>query len=392
MIDIDSLRADTPGCDRYIHLNNAGAGLMPRPVLNAIKTYLDLESEIGGYEAADLKAKEINEFYSEGAALFNCKPDNVAFTTNATDAYSRALSSVLFKKGDSILTSVNDYISNQIAFISLANRFGIRISRVPNLENGMIDLDAAFGLIREQKPKLVAISHVPTNSGVIQPVREIGKICRESEVLYLVDACQSMGQLNVDFSDIGCDFMSGTMRKFMRGPRGAGILLVSDRALDKGCEPLFIDMRGASWTSDNNYESLDSAKRFEDWEFGYGLMMGSIEAIKYIRKIGIDRIEKQARFLADHTRDRIRKLDNIRIIDDGDNLCGILTLHNPNWDMKDLQKLLRDHHINHSISLREYGVIHYKAKNVEWALRISPHYYNTVEEIDKFINVLEHLQ
>jgi selenocysteine lyase/cysteine desulfurase len=206
-IDVAQLWAETPGCASRIHFNNAGSSL-PSPVLEAEIEHLRLEAEIGGYEAADLCAEAIDGFYTATAELLGCRPENVAFATNATDAISRALSSIPFEPNDVILTTRDDYVSNQIAFLSLRKRFGVEMVHAPAVAEGGVDVDAMARLMRERRPRVVVATHIPTSSGLVQPVAEIGRHCRELELLYLVDACQSVGQLQLDVETIGCDFLS----------------------------------------------------------------------------------------------------------------------------------------------------------------------------------------
>jgi len=243
-MDIIEIRKDTSGCADKIFLNSAGSSLPPKIVTEKMIDYLQYEERIGGYDAAKFKADEINKFYIEAAKLLNCKPANIAFAYNATDAYARALSAIPFKNVDYILTTNDDYISNQIAFLSLQKRFGVQLLRANNLANGDIDLVHFEELIKKHKPVLVAVTHVPTNSGLVQNAEEIGKICNKYDTWYLLDACQSVGQMIVDVEKIGCDFLSATGRKFLRGPRGTGFLYISDEVLMSGLAPLFIDMRG----------------------------------------------------------------------------------------------------------------------------------------------------
>ena len=322
-LPISKLRQETPGCANRIHLNNAGAGLMPLPVIDAIKEYIDLEANIGGYEAAAQEAIAINGFYTSTAKLLNTKPENIAFTTNATDSYNKALSTISFKEGDIILTTRQDYASNQIAFLLLKKRFDIEIIRAENTQEGPVDLNSIESLINKHNPKLVAVTHVPTNTGLIQPVEAIGEICAKEEILYLVDACQSVGQLNVDLEKLCCDFLSVTMRKFMRGPRGAGFLYVSDRILQSDMEAFFTDMRGGTWTEANAYSISTTARRFELWERAYALMLGSKAACDYALEVGLDKIEQRVKYLAAIARKRLAEIPGIRILDHGTNLCGI---------------------------------------------------------------------
>ncbi len=385
--ELNRLRAETPGCGERIHLNNASAGLMPAPVLRAITEHLELESRIGGYEAADARATAIEETYAAVATLLGCAPRNVALVENATVAFQQALSSIPFQRGDVILTSVNDYISNQLMFLSLGKRFGVEVVRAPEAPAGGVDVDALARLVRERRPRLVSLTHVPTNSGLVQPVEAVGRVCREYGVWYLVDACQSAGQLSLDVSVIGCDFLSATSRKFLRGPRGAGFLFASDRALAAGLEPLFVDMRGAHWQEADRYETDPTAKRFENWEFAYALVLGTGAAARYALAVGIERIAQRTTALASQLREQLTAA-GLRVLDRGTARCGIVTVAIPDHDAESFHSELQRRGINTSISRREYAVIDFAQKGVEWALRLSPHYYNTEDEIHSAVAAL----
>jgi selenocysteine lyase/cysteine desulfurase len=372
-----------------IHFNNAGAGLMPQPVVDAMTNYLRVEVELGGYEAAAAHRSEIEDFYAATSTLLGCEPRNVAFTTSATDAYARALSAIPFERGDVILTTRNDYISNQIAFLSLRKRFGVEVVHAPDVEEGGVDVDALVRLMRERQPRLVAVTHIPTNSGLVQPVAEIGACCRERDLLYLVDACQSAGQLPLDVEEIGCDFLSATSRKFLRGPRGGGLLYVSDLALAAGYEPLFLDMRGARWTGFEEYESLETARRFEDWEFSYATVVGAATAIRYALAIGLDQIAERAKALGASLRKALAAVDGVRVLDRGRELCAIVTIDAPAAD--DLHDELERRGINTSVSELQHARYDFADKRVDAALRLSPHYYNTEAEIDEVVAAIGEL-
>jgi selenocysteine lyase/cysteine desulfurase len=390
--EILSLRNDTAGCAHVIHLNNAGASLMPKAVTQAILDHIKLEESIGGYEASALKINEIKEFYAQAGKLLNCKASSIAFTASATDSYTRALSSIPFKPGDVILTSNDDFISNQIQFISCQKRFGIRIERVKNADHGGVDLDDLDHKLKTLHPRLLAITHIPTNSGLIQPVNEIGKIAsRYSDTYYLLDACQSIGQMKLDIEDLKCDFLSVTGRKFLRGPRGTGFLYVSDKVLAHGLEPLFIDMRGAEWIDKNSYTAREGAIRFEDWEFAYALVLATRNAIEYCLAIGEDKIWQRVKALSDYTRKELSALDRVRVLDKGPEVGGLVTFTLPGGDPVYLTQQLLKKKINVVPSYRGFAVIDFDEKNVAWALRASPHYFNTMDEIDQFIEAVKEL-
>jgi selenocysteine lyase/cysteine desulfurase len=390
-LDVERLRAETPGCAERIHFNNAGAGLMPSPVLETMLDHLRIEADVGGYEAAEGRADDIADFYAATAEMLGCRGANVAFATSATDAFSRALSAVAFEAGDAILTTRDDYISNQIAFLSLRKRFGLDIVHAPALPEGGVDVDAMAALMRALRPRIVVATHIPTNSGLVQPVEQIGRHCRDVDLLYLVDACQSVGQYRLDVETIGCDFLSATCRKFLRGPRGTGFLYVSDRALAAGYEPLFIDMRGARWLEPDFYEPVAAAARFEDWEFPYAALLGAAAAVRYALSVGIDSIAERTPALGAVLREGLSATDGIRVLDRGRDRCAIVTFTVSGWEPMRFKQALDARRINSSLSFREFALYDFTDKGVDWCVRLSPHYYNTEHEVEHVLAAVKEL-
>ncbi|HEX5474117.1 MAG TPA: aminotransferase class V-fold PLP-dependent enzyme [Vicinamibacterales bacterium] len=390
-MDLERLRADTPGCAERIHLNNAGASLMPEPVIRAIQDHIALEARIGGYEAAEARAPAIADAYRSVAALVGARPENIAFTGSATASYVQALSAIPFQSGDVMLTSQNDYASNQIQLLSLQRRLGIRVLRAPDHKEGGVDVDAMRDAVHRHRPRLVSVTHVPTNSGLVQDVASIGAICRDAGVIYLVDACQSVGQMTVDVQTIQCDFLSATSRKFLRGPRGSGFLYVSDRVLEDGLEPLFIDMRGADWVEADRYRPAAGARRFETWEFAWALVLGTGEAARYAQAIGLEAIRARARALAGRLRDGLAAIRGVRVRDRGRELCAIVSASIDGRDPSDLANALRARGINTNAQGRTSAVLDFAAKGIAATLRMAPHYFNTEAEIDRALAAIEDL-
>lgn len=389
--EVQRFREETPGVAHRIHMNNAGAGLMPRPVLRAITEHLELESRIGGYEAAEAASDDIARAYTATAALLGAEDRNLAFVENATAAFAQALSTIPFEAGDTILTTQDDYISNQLAFLSMTKRLGVRVVRAPALPEGGVNPDAMASLMDTHRPKLVSVTHVPTGSGLVQAIEPIGAACRSREIPYLVDACQSLGQLPLDVETIGCDFLTATCRKFLRGPRGAGMLYVADRVLESPLHPLFIDMRGAEWTAPDAYEISKSAGRFENWEFAYALVVGAGRATEYAAAIGIDRIAERNGHLVTRLRAGLEAIDGVRVLDRGRNRSAIVTAHVRGWNPERLKTACAARDINVDISWRSYSVIDFGEKGVDWALRLSPHYYCTEQEIETVLGAMTEL-
>lgn len=381
-------RADTPASDHLIHLNNAGAALQPRPVRDAVEAHLQLEEAVGGYEAADAQKTAIGASYLAVAQVIGAHSRNIALLQSSTVAFAQAISAFDLKPGDLLLTSRSDYASNQIMYLSLAQRRGVEIVRAPDAPEGGIDPEEVRSIVAHRRPNLVALTWVPTNSGLVQPAEAVGEICRQAEVPYLVDACQAVGQMPIDVERLGCDFLAATARKFLRGPRGMGFLFISDRLLESGSHPLLVDMHGASWTDVDTFSLTPDARRFEYWEFSPALVLGLGAAARYAVEVGLEVARDRGRDLARYARDRLSELPGARVLDRGPELCAIATAAVRGRKAEDLKLALRARRINTSSPEREDAVIDMDEKAVTSALRISPHYYNTREEIDTAVGTL----
>ncbi|MFW6201022.1 MAG: aminotransferase class V-fold PLP-dependent enzyme [Gemmatimonadota bacterium] len=388
---VERWRADTPGCRNRVHLNNAGAGLMPTAVAEAMRRHLEREAEVGGYEAADAAASVIEEAYGSVAGLIGAAPRNIAIVENATVAVAQALSAFDLRDDATIVTSRADYSSNQLMFLSLARRFGVRVRRAEDLPEGGVDPQSVREILRQEDCRLVVLSWIPTNSGLTQAAAEVGGVCREAGVPYVVDACQAVGTLPVDVRALQCDFLAATARKFLRGPRGIGFLYVSDGILREGRHPVYIDTRGAKWSEADAFRLEPDARRFENWEFAYALVLGLGAAARYAQDAGIDRCGRRARELAAYARDALAELDGVRVLDRGVERAPIVTASVGGVDAGALVRELRRRRINTSAAVREHAVIDMDAKGVASALRLSPHYYNTGEEIDRAVDAIREL-
>jgi selenocysteine lyase/cysteine desulfurase len=387
--DLARWRAETPGCERLVHLNNAGAALVPRAVRDAIDAHLDLEERLGGYEAAEAQKAPIQQAYEGVARLLGARARNIALVQNSTIAFAQAISAFDFGPGSVLLTSRADYASNQIMYLSLARRRGVEIVRAPDAPEGGVDADEVRRLVSRRRPALVALTWVPTNSGLVQPVEDVGRICQEAGVPYLVDACQAVGQMPIDVQRIGCDYLAATSRKFLRGPRGVGFLYVSDTRLEAGAHPLLVDMHGATWVEADAFDLTPDARRFETWEFAYALVLGLGAAAAYALDVGLANARDRARELAAYARTRLAMVPEVRVLDRGPELCAIVTAAVAGRDAKEIKLALRARGINTSSPEREDAVIDMDEKQASSALRISPHYYNTKEEIDTAVEGLE---
>ena len=365
---------------------------MPSRVLNAITNHLQLELLHGAYEAEDEAGESVHNAYAAVASLIGAAPSNVAIVENATVAFFQALSCFDFQPGDVIVTTRNDYISNQLAYLSLARRCGVVVQRAEDLAAGGVDPDSVRDMLRNPRVRLLAVTWVPTNSGLIQPVEALGDIAAAAGVPYLIDACQAVGQLSVDVGKLRCDFLAATARKFLRGPRGIGFLYAADRVLERGQYPLYIDMRGATWRTQDTFDPAADARRFENWEFSYGLVLGLGEAARYAAEVGVARGGARARDLAARVRLQLGELAGFRVLDRGVDLAAIVTVEIHGRHAPDVMNELRARGINTSAAVRDHAIIDMDQKRAASALRISPHYYNTEAEIDQVCAALHGLE
>jgi len=386
-LDIEKLRADTPACASLVHFNNAGASLMPKPVHKTVCDHLDLETRIGGYEAHAQVATDYAAFYDEFAQLLNASPDEIAYVENATRAWDMAFYGLPLQSGDRILTHASEYVSNYLGFLQQAKRRNLFIDLIPSDEHGQIDVAAIPALITN-KTRLIAITHVPTQGGLINPAVAVGKVAKAHGLMYLLDACQSVGQIDVDVKEIDCDVLTGTGRKFLRGPRGTGFMYVRTDFI-KQLDPPFIDLHAARWTQDNQFELVPDAKRFENWESFIAGRLGLMHAVKYANELGIKNIETRVTTLAQTLRDQLSSSKGVQVHDMGLHKCGIVTLTKDGLSADAMAAAFRSNGVNVSVSTISSARLDFGARKLESVVRASVHYFNTTDEIDRFVSILD---
>jgi selenocysteine lyase/cysteine desulfurase len=387
--DVDRARRDTPGASRVAHLNNAGAALPPSQVTEAVIAHLRREAEFGGYEAAEAAAEHIEATYPAIARLIGCGVDEVAVVENATRAWDMAFYAMSFKPGERILTSHAEYASNVIAFLQVARRTGAVVEVVDDDEHGQLCVADLRRRVSGGggEVKLIAMIHVPTQGGLINPAEQVGAVAREAGVPFLLDACQSVGQLPINVDRIGADLLSATGRKFLRGPRGTGFLYVRRTLLDQ-LEPPFLDMHAATWTAPERYEIRPDARRFESWETNYAGKIGLGVAINYALSWGLDAIEARVTTLADGLRERLAALDGVHVHDQGLRRCAIVTFTVDGVSARAVQRRLAESAVNTSVSVASSARLDLPRRGLSELVRASVHYYNTDDELDRLINAL----
>ena len=392
-IDVEALRADTPGCANVTHLNNAGSALQPAIITDTVVAHLRREEEVGGYEAHAEARDRVAGVYASVASLVNAPIDRVALVESATVAWDRGLQAIAFsdplEPGDRMLVSGSEYASNVLPLLQLARRTGATVEVIPDGDDGAVDVEA-LGDMLDERVRIVSVNHAPSQNGLVNDVVAIGDMLRMhgSPAWYLVDACQSVGQMPVDMGRIGCDVLSATGRKFLRGPRATGFLVVSQRMLDD-LEPFPLDLHAAEWTSLDGYELADGAARFESWEKAYAALLGMGAAIDYALACGIDAIADRIDSLAARLRAGLAEVPGVTVRDRGSVQSGIVTIRVD--DAAGVVAGLRARGINTSLSTPDYSRIDFGRDQATGLVRISPHAYNTEDEVDRAIAAVAEL-
>jgi len=389
-IDVDRARALTPGCDQVLHLNHAGASLLPQPVLDAVIEHLHLEARMGGYEAAEVAAPLVERTYAALAELLGASPSEIALMDSATRAWDMAVYSLPIEPQDRVLISRAEYGANAIALLQLQRRTGCQLALVEDDDHGQIDLEALERALAADDTAMVALVHVPTQGGLVNPAVEVGRLCREAGVLFVLDACQSIGQLPVDVQELGCAVLAGNGRKFLRGPRGTGFLYMHPELIAR-VEPVMLDLQAATWTAPDRYEVREDARRFEMWEADIAARIGLGVAVDHALLWGIEAIAERNRGLADGLRGRLREIPGVRVHDRGEQLCAITTFTVADVEPEDVRARLRVQDVNVSVSLATSAQLDLAHRDLDAVVRASVHYVTTEDELDRFATLLHQI-
>ena len=353
---------------------------MPMPVIDAVVEHLRLEAEIGGYEAALAERDRLESVYASLAELLNCDASEVALFENATRAFNAVLYSIPFRRGDRILTGKSEYCSNYMAYLHLSQTVGTETVVIPDDEDGQIDVSALRQGI-DERVKLIVLTHVPTSGGLVNPAADVGQVAAAAGVPYLLDACQSVGQLPIDVREIGCDFLAAAGRKFLRGPRGTGFLFVRREWF--GLHPAMMDLGGATWTRRDGYALRPDARRFETWEASHALRLGLGRAVDYALDLGMASIWARVSDLSELLRARLESIPGVIQHDLGATRCGIVTFSVGELPADDIRAALAAKDVTIDLSYLEDTRLDLEGRAPERFLRASVHYYNTDQEIGR---------
>ncbi len=401
-LDIDQIRKDTPAfngptnsLNPINHLLACGSALMPQTVLDAMTDHLNLEAQIGGYEAHKQRSQPLDFVYDQVAQLIGANRNEIALLENATAAWCHAFYALPLKAGDRILTCQAEYAANYVAFLQRAKRDGVEIVIIPSDDTGRLDLEALKNLI-DDRVALIAITWIPTNGGLVNPAKEVGKIANDAGIPYLLDACQAIGQMPVNVNELGCDFLSATGRKFLRGPRGTGFLYIK-QALIETLEPIIIDHFAAPWVDTNEYKLRPDARRFENWENAYALRAGLGAAIAYANDLGMKNIQTTAWGLADYLRQQLSTIKAVHLQDNGrpnspnsnhQEQCAIVSFSIDGQDPHNIVAKLHTQNIIIGASSPDSTLLDAQSRNLPTILRAAPHYYNTRQEVDLMLEAI----
>ncbi|HEV7654069.1 MAG TPA: aminotransferase class V-fold PLP-dependent enzyme [Mycobacteriales bacterium] len=385
-MDIEQLRADTPGTAHRAHLNNAGAALMSRRTLRAMTDQLELEATIGGYEAAARSADAIEATYTGMARLLGARRDEIALFDNSTHAWFAGFAAVPLGPGDRILTGRAEYGSNVLGYLQAAARTGAELVVIDNDETGQIDLTALENAV-DERTKLIGLTYVPTFGGLVNPAAEVGRTARAAGVLYLLDATQAAGQFPVDVTDLGCDLLCGTGRKFLRGPRGTGFLYVRTDALDR-LEPAVVEIGSATWDGHRGFSWQDGAQRFETWERSGVNLVGFGAAVEQALELGMGAIGQRAIALGTRLRDQLAALPKVTPYDQGARTGAIVTVAVDGVPAADVAAALAAADVNVTLTVPVDNPLDTEVRGVHPLVRLSPHYYNTEAELDRATEVI----
>ena len=384
--EIEAARSVTPGCGEVIHLNHAGSSLPPQVVLDAQIGHLQAEAVMGGYEAAAAALERCDSVYDSIGALIGARPHEIARMEHATAAWNAAFWSVPMAPGQHIVVHDHEYGANVVAFLVAAQRRGIVIDRVLNDSSGQVDVAAIADRLDRRDVALVSLTHIPTNGGLVNPAAEVGALTRAAGVPFLLDACQSVGQRRIDVAEIGCDLLSATGRKYLRGPRGAGFLYVNDAIADR-LEPTQPDHHGAVLVAADRFEWRGRARRFEQWEHSVAGWLGLGAAVDHALGWGIDRIETTVTERAEQLRALLTDV-GFTVYDEGEQRCGIVTCATDAVVSGELQRLLARSGINTTSTSEESSRWDVERRDLPTLLRLSVHYTTTVNELTTTVDIL----
>ncbi|MFG2957483.1 N-methyl-L-tryptophan oxidase [Streptomyces sp. NPDC048291] len=387
VLDVAAERARTPGCATGHHFNAAGAALPTTDTVDAVIAHLRAESLHGGYEAARFAADGLAAVYAHTATLLGVEADEVALVESATAGWQRVVSALRLRPGDRVLAARSSYVSSALHLLAAERDTGVRVEVLRNGPDGATDLESLERALRAGPAALVTAAHVPTSSGLVEPAAGIGALAATHGVPFLLDATQSLGQLPVDMAALGCDLLIGTGRKFLRAPRGTGLLAVRRPLLD-ALVPQALDVRGARWTSERSWEPAPDAKRFELWEAAHALRLGLGSALADLHALGPGAVFAHLAALAATLRARLASLPGVRVTDPPAAGGAIVTFVVDGLDAGEVQRRLALRRVHLNAVPAEHGRWDMDPRGLAKVVRASVHVYTDDGDLDALVEAV----
>ncbi|NRG16994.1 aminotransferase class V-fold PLP-dependent enzyme [Rhizobiales bacterium] len=388
--DVERLRADTPGVENVTHFNHSSCSLPSNQVLREVVGHLYREAASGPSEVGILAAADVQATRDAAAQLLNASPGEIALTGSGSQGWGAAFAALpRLKPGDRLLTSRHEWGGNLSMMRRAAERSGATVEFIPCRTDGTVSPEALANMI-DERVKLVALTWLPANGGLINPAAELGRITRAAGVPYFVDAGQALGQLETDVNAIGCDVLKGAGRKFLRGPRGTAILYVRDSFL-RSLDPMTCDVLSAPWL-DGGPRLREDARRFETSENSFALQLGLGEAIRQALEIGIANIRDRIETLSQKLRAELSEMAGIAPLDLGTEKSGIVSFSIPGMPAAEVRGHLARNNINVAAIAAAYCPVDMAERGLSEVVRASVSYLTTESEIDRLTDALRQLR
>ncbi|SOY69312.1 aminotransferase class V-fold PLP-dependent enzyme [Cupriavidus taiwanensis] len=384
-MDIQAIRADTPLTASTIYLDTAAASIPPDAVLDTVRGYLLDTGHVGIYLPAFRKETyaRVEAVRATLAGWLNCAADELAFTKNATESISIAARGIAWQAGDEVLVADTEMLSNLLPWRRLEQSHGIVVKMVAANAEGLLSA-AAFAAAITPRTRLLTFSHLPNSTGAVQPAAQICAVARQHGVLSLVNGAQSVGMLRSDVAELGCDVLAGCGRKALRATEGSGFLYVR-RALIAQIEPMLVGWWNGAYDRATGALSLvPGARRFEAGCPIVPAILGLGTAIDYAAAIGIDAIEARVRDLTEYAVAKFSSIPGFELYGPADvaHRIGIVPFNVRGVDparivaaLETQQCIIEAGNFMADAILARYGV--------STMARVSLHYFNTHEEIDR---------
>jgi cysteine desulfurase/selenocysteine lyase len=391
MIDNDqlgALREATPGLAASLHLNHAGASLMPRAAMDAINEHLLLETRMGPMDAAAAVGPRLDGMRASAARLLNAHANEIAFATSGSAAFGALFAALpALRAGDRILVGRQEWGGNLATYERAAQRAGARVEVIPCREDGSVDAEALAARL-DDTVRLVSLTWLPANGGLINDAAAIGQLTRAAGVPYFIDAAQAVGQIPVDVRMLHCDMLKAAGRKHLRGPRGTALLYVRREFLDQ-LEPPWVDVLSAPWSA-NGPMLRDDARRFETSEAPVALLLGLARSIELALEVGIDAIAERVQRLAVRLRERLAEVPTLRLRDLGRGIkSGLVSFTLDGRDAFAVKTALASEGIRVGANGVAYTPLDMQVRGLDSVVRVSLSYLNSEEDIETLATALE---